>query len=93
MILGIPVALLGAIYYLVIFALVIAYLDTKKEQVLYFTARFTSIGFLASLWFLYLQLFVIKEICLYCVISVFTSTTLFILGIILLRLKGARGLQ
>ena len=92
-ILGIPVALLGVIYYLLIFVLVIAYLDTKKEQVLYFTVRFTSIGFLISLWFLYLQVFVIKAICPYCVVSALTSITLFILGIILLRLKGARGLQ
>lgn len=86
--LGIPVALLGAIYYLLILVLVIAYLDTTKERVLYFTARLTPIGFLASLWFLFLQLFVIKALCLYCVISALTSTTLFILGIILLKLKG-----
>ena len=85
---GVPVALLGAIYYFLIFILVIAYLDTKKERVLYFTARLTPIGLLASLWFLYLQLFVIKAICFYCMISAITSTMLFIFGIILLRLKG-----
>jgi uncharacterized membrane protein len=84
---GIPVAMLGAIYYLLIFVLLIAYLDTKKEPVLYFTARLTLIGFLASIWFLYLQLFIIKAICLYCVVSAFTSTMLFVLGIMLLTLK------
>lgn len=87
---GIPVALLGAIYYLIIFVLVVAYLDTKKERVMYFTARLTLMGFLASLWFLYLQLFVIKAICLYCVVSALTSTMLFIFGIIMLKLKKGR---
>lgn len=84
---SIPIALLGAIYYLFIFVSVVAYLDTKKERIMYSIARFTLIGFLASLWFLYLQLFVIKAICLYCVVSAFTSTVLFILGIILLKLR------
>lgn len=90
---GIPVALLGAIYYLIIFILVVAYLDTKKERVLYFTARLTPVGFLASLWFIYLQLFVIKAICLYCVVSAITSTILFILGIILLNLRAKKDLS
>lgn len=84
---GVPVALFGAIYYLFIFVLVVAYLDTKKEQVLYFVARLTAIGFLASIWFLYLQLFVIKAICFYCVVSFIASAVLLILGIVLLRLK------
>lgn len=82
---GIPVALLGAIYYLTVFLLVIAYIDTKKERILYFAAYLTPIGLLASFWFLYLQLFVIKALCLYCLISAFTSTILFVLGIILLK--------
>ena len=84
---SIPVALLGAIYYLAIFLLIIVYLDTKREGAMTFAARFTIIGFLVSLWFLYLQLFVIKAICLYCMVSVLTSTLLFILGLILIRLK------
>ncbi|MDP3991514.1 MAG: vitamin K epoxide reductase family protein [Candidatus Colwellbacteria bacterium] len=87
-ILDIPVSLAGAGYYLLIFVLVIAYLDTKKERILYFISRLTPLGFIASLWFLYLQLFVIKAICLYCMISFTTSTLLFILGLILLQLEG-----
>jgi uncharacterized membrane protein len=78
---GIPVALLGAIYYLSIFLLTVAYLDTKRERIFNFAARSTSIGFLASLWFVYLQLFVIKAICIYCMVSAATSTVLFGLGI------------
>jgi uncharacterized membrane protein len=85
---GIPVALLGAIYYLAIFLLTVAYLDTKREAIMSFAARLTPIGFLASLWFVYLQLFVIKAICPYCVISAATSAILFILGILVVKYKG-----
>ena len=84
----IPVSLAGAGYYLLIFVLMIAYLDTKKERILYFISRLALLGFIASLWFLYLQLFVIKAICLYCMISFTTSTLLFILGLILLQLES-----
>ncbi len=82
---GVSVALLGAIFYLTIFLLSIIYLDTKKEKVFWLAAVVTPIGFLASLWFVHLQMFVIKALCLYCIVSAVTSTTLFILG--LLRLN------
>ena len=84
---GIPVALFGAIYYLFIFVLAVAYFDTKKEGIMHFAAWLTAIGFAASLWFLYLQLFIIKAICFYCVVSIATSTILLILGIVLLSFK------
>ena len=84
-ILDVPVSLVGIGFYLLIFVLMIAYLDTKKERILYFISRLTFLGFIASLWFLYLQLFVIKAICLYCIISFTTSTLLFILSLILLK--------
>ena len=85
---GIPVALLGAIYYLTIFILGIAYVDTKKEALAYFAARLTLIGFIVSLWLVYLQFFVLHALCLYCLVSAVTSTTLFVLGFFVLRLKN-----
>lgn len=77
---GVPVALLGAVYYLFVLMLVIVYLDTKNEIILRVVARLTIIGFVASLAFVYIQLFVIGAICLYCMFSALTSTTLFVLG-------------
>jgi len=79
---GVSVALLGAIYYLSIFILSASYLDSKKIKSLYWISRLTWVGFIASLWFLYLQLFVIKAICIFCLGSALTSTLLFILGIL-----------
>ena len=79
---GIPVALLGSFYYLTVLILSVVYLDTRKLLVLKLAAIFTIFGFLASLWFVFLQIFIIKAICLYCMISAVTSTLLFISGLI-----------
>lgn len=83
---SIPVALFGAIYYLSIFLLAIFYLDTKRIVALILAVLLTPLGLSASLWFLYLQLFIIKALCLYCIISAISSTSLFILGIVTLKL-------
>src|SRR3989338_8628205 len=80
LIFSIPVALLGSVYYLTILILSVIYLDSRKPSVLKLLAHLTPFGFLASLYFVYLQIFVIKAICLYCMVSADTSTVLFILG-------------
>ena len=81
---GIPVAFIGAIYYLFLFLLTIAYLDSGRRGLMLLAASATPIGFIASIWFVYLQFFVLKEICSYCVVSALTSTTLFIIGILII---------
>ncbi len=82
---NIPVSLFGAIYYLVIFFGLVFYLDYKQKKVLKFVGIFTVSGFIASLWFIFLQVFVIKALCFYCLISATTSTLLFIFGMYLLN--------
>jgi len=74
---GIPVAAFGAFYYLAVFLLAVAYLDTKRTAYILFAARLTFIGFLASLWFIFVQAFLLKAWCLYCLGSAVTSTILF----------------
>jgi len=81
---GVPLALLGASYYLVVFLLTMAYVDLGKSGLLRWTSRLTLVGFLASIYFVYLQLFVIRAICPYCMISAAASTLLFGLGLIVL---------
>ena len=81
-ILGVPVALLGALYYLVIFLATYIILETKKTEYLRFVAIATIAGFLFSAWFVYLQLFVIHAICQYCMLSALTSTTMFALSVV-----------
>jgi uncharacterized membrane protein len=84
---NIPVALGGVIYYLFIFILLIAYLDTKNNRLIFIISSIILIGFLASLWFVYLQLFVIKAICIYCIISALICTILFFIGLFMLNLQ------
>ena len=82
---NIPIALVGAVYYLTLIVGGIAYLDTKNKTVLAATAYFTTTGFLTSAILVFLQIFVIKALCLYCLASAITSTLLFVLGIIILK--------
>jgi uncharacterized membrane protein len=86
---GIPVALFGAVYYLAVFILGVAYFDTGRARVLKLAVSLTPLGLIASLWFLYLQLFVIKALCFYCLLSLVTSTLLFILGLLMRSRLGA----
>ncbi len=84
MIFGIPVALFGSIFYLAILLLSIAYIDRKKEIILRICAWLSWLGFLASVWFVFLQFFIIHAICIYCMSSAFTSTTIFVIGMVYL---------
>lgn len=82
---GVPVALLGALYYLAVLLLVLGYWETKKVILARSIAVLTGLGFLFSLWFLYLQVYVIKALCLYCLTSAAASTILFSLSLIVLH--------
>ena len=77
---GVPVALLGAIYYFLMFVGAIFAWQKGSDYYFRLLGRATWIGFLTSLWFIYVQLFVINAFCIYCIFSALTSTTLFILG-------------
>jgi uncharacterized membrane protein len=74
------VALLGVLYYLTVFFLAIAYLDKKHKKILSLLSLFTIVGLMASAWFVYAQLVLLDAICLYCMGSAVTSTTLFGFG-------------
>lgn len=82
---GIPVALIGALYYLAVMLLILAYHETKQSNLLKLIAALTGAGFLFSLWFVYLQAFVIKALCLYCLISAASSTILFLISLYLIK--------
>ena len=75
---GVPMALLGAIYYLAVFVLSVAYLDSRKIVLMKIIGGFSVLSFLMSVTLVYLQLFVIHSICPYCMLSALTSTTIFV---------------
>ncbi len=76
-ILGIPQAVLGALYYLAILVGFFAYLDTKNQKILKLTLMIPVIGFIYELWLVYLQLFVLHSICQYCMLSALVTLVLF----------------
>ena len=75
---GIPVALFGVIYYFFVFSTSLFFLSGHSKKFLIAALLATPVGFLASVWFVTLQLFIIKAICFYCMVSAFLSTTLFL---------------
>ena len=79
---NVPIALAGVLYYGTLLGLAIAYLRTRNHDTFRFAAMGTVVGLLASFYFIYLQFFVIKAICIYCMLSAVTSLTLFVLGLI-----------
>ena len=93
-ILGVPLALIGTLYYLLVLALMATYLGQKNKAVIKYLWRLTSLGFIISLFLVYLQFFVLKALCLYCMISALSSTLLFILTkIYLVKLKDNKQKQ
>src|SRR3989338_7136753 len=77
---GIPFSLFGALFYLTVLLLTVYYFDKKNLKTLRWLAMISPIGFLASIWFVYLQVFVIGALCEFCILSAITSTLLFAVG-------------
>lgn len=81
----IPVALLGAFYYLCVLLGTVSYFDSRRDRLLRHTAFLTPLGFAFSLWFVYVQAFILHAFCTWCLLSAFTSTLLFVMGMLVLR--------
>lgn len=77
---GIPVSLLGSLYYLIISIGLFTYLDTKKSDILKWTLSLTVFGLFMSLWFIFVQAVLLHAWCLYCLGSATSSIILFILA-------------
>jgi uncharacterized membrane protein len=94
---GIPVSLFGIAYYLFVLIALFVSIDAKNEQKKATAVRValyaTPVGFLASLYFLVIQAFVLHHFCQYCLLSATTSTILFVIAIWLLLRNRSRSLQ
>ena len=84
----VPISLLGAGYYLVIFLLAFNYLITGSNAHWRLAAHLTWLGLITSVVLMYLQFFVLQSLCLYCIISAIVSVGLFTLGRIMLKLRN-----
>ena len=85
---GVPVAAVGLAAYFTVFSLAtlaaFGYDGARK-----LLTPLVAVMFLATLWFLYLQAFVIKAFCTYCLISA-TVTTVLALLLLARRLLSSR---
>ena len=93
---GFPVSLLGVFYYLSVLLLIVILREVWdrfppsgwRELLRRLIPVLTTVGFLFTLYLLYLMFFVIKAVCIYCLGSAFSSTALFLLGIYWYHLEG-----
>lgn len=86
----IPVALIGMVGYTVIFLVtwLAPFWEWLDENLPEIMVALTGIAFIASLTLTALELFVIRAICRYCVISAVIVTIMFVLAIVYIRMLG-----
>jgi uncharacterized membrane protein len=83
--LGLPLALYGVLFYAVVFVLAAAVLVIPLRILFQGLLALGVIGSLASLVFLYIQFFLIKAICIYCIASAVITFMLFFVALDLWR--------
>jgi len=87
----IPLATIGAVYYIVMIALGSLWITTKNETLERILLPITAFGFLASMGFVYLQFFVIEAICPFCMMSAAATTILLAIELVV-KYKGGAAL-
>ncbi len=77
---GIPLSLIGTVYYMTLFFLSIALLDTSRPVFLKIIALVSGTGVFVSSYLVYLQISTLKSLCIYCMFSASITLLLFILA-------------
>lgn len=75
---GIPLSLVGAVYYGAILILLGFYLSQPTQQIRTVIHLLSWAGIMATGYFLYLQAWVLEAWCAYCLISAATSSVIFL---------------
>ena len=78
---GVPLAAFGAAAYFTVFSLAtLAAFDYRFARTLW--AVIVTVMFLFSLWLIYLQAFVLRAFCQFCLLSAAVTTLLFLLALV-----------
>lgn len=80
---GLPVSLLGAVFYLAVFLSAVYWLEAENKAIFKIIFPLTWLGFLFSIYLLSVQAFVLKSFCSYCVVSAVIASSLFIYSVYL----------
>ena len=78
---GIPTASFGVAYYLSIIIASLIYWQIQQKYSFKYLTLVPTLGFIFTLWLIYLQIWIIKAICIYCMFSALSSTILFFLSL------------
>jgi len=78
---GVPISAIGVVFYLSALILVLMYLLNGIKSALSVLFYISTVAFLVSLGLVFIQLFILKAICLYCMVSALTSTVVFLLSL------------
>lgn len=79
---GVPLSAWGVLFYLGTGFITLLYVDTKNALAARLIPVATTLGFLSSCYFIFVQKFLIGAFCIYCIMSAIIATILFVLGII-----------
>lgn len=74
----IPLAYLGLAFYLFLLFVIFAKVRAGKFTTEKILKNLISVGFAFSLYYLYLQVFVIKALCIYCLVSLTINALMFV---------------
>ena len=85
---GLPLAFLGALYYLTVLSVAGAWVQNRSPVILKGLTLLTATGVVFSAFFVWLQLGPIGEICPFCMVSAAASTTLFILELYMVKISS-----
>lgn len=84
-VLGIPIALLGSIYFFLLFYLTIALLTSYSARKARFFNLIAYVGLLISLFLFLLQALIIKAFCQYCLLSELIALFIYVFSLQLVR--------
>lgn len=74
----VPIAAIGTLYYLVLLLAGIGYLSLRRPVLIALGAAIAGMGFAVSLGLVYIQFFILKSLCAFCLLSALTTTLLFV---------------
>lgn len=78
---GLPIAVLAILYFIIFLMSGLLYMNTKNLKIVSLFFPLGLIGLLTSIWIGYLQVFQIKEICVFHTILIVTTVILFVLSL------------